>query len=99
MIGAIFAKTQEKAMDVLYSIAKGYENVNMYIIKQHHNSKESAITFSNNDTWYAYRHNGSNSCGRRFNIVYIDDDFLDDEKFLLGTCATLPPYTGITYFR
>ena len=99
MIGAVYAKSQERAMDILYSIAKRYEALNMHIIKQHHNSKESKITFSNNDTWYAYQHNGSNSCGRRFNIIYIDNSFSDDEKLALRTCATLPPYTGITYFN
>lgn len=99
MTGAIYAKTQEKAVQELFEIIKKYRDLKFYVTNEHHNSKEFKVVFSNGDTWYAYQHNGSNSCGRRFNIVYIDDDFLDDEKFLLGTCATLPPYTGITYFR
>ena len=98
MTGAIFAKTYKKAVEKLFDIIKNYRDLKFYITNEHHNSKEFKVVFNNGDIWYAYQYNGSNSCGRRFNIIYIDNDFSDDDKFTLYTCATLPPYTGITYF-
>lgn len=98
MTGAVYAKTYKRAVEKLFDIIKRYRDLKFYITNEHHNNKEFKVVFSNGDIWYAYQHNGSNSCGRRYNIIYIDNQFSDDEKLTLRTCATLPPYTGITYF-
>lgn len=99
MIGAVYAKSQERAVGKLFDIIYRYRDLKFYITEEQHKGKEFKVVFSNGDTWYAYKHNGENSCGRRFNIMYIDNNFSADEKLTLRTCATLPPYTGITYFN
>lgn len=100
MRGAIYAKSEEKARSKLLDIAYKYKFYQISKIKEQHSTKnELLIIFENGDIWRAFKHNGSNSCGRRYNIIYIDNNFSADEKLLIRTCATLPPYTGITYFN
>lgn len=99
MIGAVYAKTDREARIMLLEIAKRYLDCNIKMRESHNYHHCMEIKFTNGDAWYAYQYNGSNSCGRRFNIIYIDNQLSEDEKLLLTTCATLPPYTGITYFN
>ena len=99
MIGAVYAKTDREARIMLLEIAKRYLDCNIEMRESHNYHHCMEIKFTNGDAWYAYQYNGSNSCGRRFNVIYIDNQLLEDEKILLKTCATLPPYTEITYFN
>ena len=98
MMGAIYATTFQRAKEKIFEIIVDYQLCNHQLIKKECGRKSITAYFSNGDIWCAYEHNGSNSCGRRFNVVYIDYLFYEDERKLLASRACLPPYTGITYF-
>lgn len=100
MRGAVYAKSEKKAKLKLAEIAEHYVFYRKVKIDRILNTNgQLTIEFNNGDIWQAFKHNGSNSCGRRYNIIYIDNNFSADEKLLIRSCATLPPYTGITYFN
>lgn len=98
MKGAIYGKTIEAAKEQLNNIIYRYECCEIKPLITFNLKHCSTVEFDNGDKWVAIQYTGFNTHGRRYNIIYIDHDISKDEQKLIGACANLPPYTGITYF-
>jgi hypothetical protein len=99
--GIVYGKTFQAAMNKLERIVADYVLFeNTEIVYQHKaRSGNQVIRFKNNDVWTAMVATSSNTCGRRCNVVYIDNNIEDkDLEIDMRLTACAPPFQGIYYY-
>lgn len=99
MTAAIYAKNFDKAKKKLEDIIYWYSFKCYQMERQYDEHNEiMAVQFDNGDTWMAMSYNPSRTCGRRYNIVYIDKELTPDEELNIKLCLTNPPFQAYNYF-
>lgn len=100
MRGIIYGKTFQATVNKLEQIIAEYALFeNIEVVYQQKTHSKQVVRFKNNDIWTAMSASSSNTCGRRCNVVYIDNNIEDkDLEIDMRLTACAPPFQGIYYY-